>query len=65
MPPVRVRRRRSGFPDLATQLESLLDSVWRCERMWQLEDRIDGQIKFESRETYRRRRARVNLNSRS
>jgi hypothetical protein len=31
-------------PDLQTQFESLLGIVWRCERMWRLEDRIQHQI---------------------
>jgi hypothetical protein len=26
--------------DLPTQFESLLDTIWRCERIWALEDRI-------------------------
>jgi hypothetical protein len=29
-------------PDLHTQLESLLDAVWWCERLWKLEDRIEA-----------------------
>lgn len=33
-----------GFdsPDLQTQLESMLDQVWRCEAEWRLFDRIDA-----------------------
>jgi hypothetical protein len=27
-------------PDLATQLESLLDAVWQCEKEWRLDDHI-------------------------
>jgi hypothetical protein len=34
------RRRRLDQPDLQTQLESLLDEVWRCESTWRLDDRI-------------------------
>jgi hypothetical protein len=34
------RRRRPDQPDLQTQLESLLDAVWRCESTWRLDDRI-------------------------
>jgi len=26
--------------DLQTQLESLLDTVWECDRQWALDDRI-------------------------
>jgi hypothetical protein len=36
--------KRPDDPDLETQLESLLDVVWRCERMWRLEDRIEHEI---------------------
>ena len=35
---------RDHATDLQTQLESLLNTVWRSERMWRLEDRIDLQI---------------------
>ena len=35
---------RPDDPDLQTQFESLLGVVWRCERMWRLEDRIEHQI---------------------
>jgi hypothetical protein len=28
-------------PDLQTQLESLLDSVWKAEADWRFDDRID------------------------
>ncbi len=39
-----VRSGGRGFdrPDLHTQLESLLDQVWRCEADWRLFDRIDA-----------------------
>jgi len=33
-------RRQGSDPDLHTQLESLLDQVWRCESTWRLDDRI-------------------------
>jgi hypothetical protein len=46
----RRRRERAGVEDLSTQLESLFDLVWRSERTWNLEDRIDQLIKYESRE---------------
>lgn len=29
-------------PDLQSQLESLLDQVWRCEAEWRVFDRIDA-----------------------
>jgi hypothetical protein len=35
-------RRVTDPPDLQTQLESLLDQVWRCEADWRLYDRIDA-----------------------
>jgi hypothetical protein len=46
----RRRRERAGIEDLSTQLESMLDLVWRCERTWNLEDRIDNLIKSEGKE---------------
>jgi hypothetical protein len=27
--------------DLEDQLESLFDTVWRCERQWRVDDRFD------------------------
>lgn len=36
-----IRRAQS---DLQTQLEDLLDCVWRQEKMWRLEDRIEGSL---------------------
>jgi hypothetical protein len=38
--PVRVAR-PSDEPDLQSQLEALLDSVWDAEENWRLDDRID------------------------
>jgi hypothetical protein len=35
---------RNEVTDLQTQLESLLDTVWRGERMWKLEDRINQSV---------------------
>ncbi len=35
---------RNEVADLQTQLESLLDTVWRSERMWKLEDRMNLQV---------------------
>jgi hypothetical protein len=32
-------------PDLQTQLEDLLDSVWDSEANWRLDDRIDLALK--------------------
>ena len=44
----RQPRDRYEVPDLHSQFESLLDTVWRCERMRKLEDRIDRQIRWEA-----------------
>jgi hypothetical protein len=43
---VKSRQRRPSTPnpiapDLQTQLEALLDSVWDSEANWRLDDRID------------------------
>jgi hypothetical protein len=35
-------RSKSGAPDLHTQLESMLDQVWRSEADWRLWDRLDA-----------------------
>lgn len=44
---------RSDAPDLHTQLEALLDQVWRSEADWRLWDRLDAA---ETQETIRRMR---------
>jgi hypothetical protein len=44
---VRGSNQRSGPPDLQSQLESLLDQVWRSEADWRLYDRIDAFCKSE------------------
>ena len=46
---------RSETPDLHTQLETLLDQVWRSESDWRLWDRVDAAVMLES---IRARRAR-------
>jgi hypothetical protein len=40
-----VRFRKSDEPDLHTQLESLLDQVWRSESDWRLWDRLEAAEK--------------------
>jgi hypothetical protein len=45
---------RSDVPDLHTQLESLLDQVWRSESDWRLWDRVDAAVMLD---TIRARRA--------
>jgi len=46
----RRKRERAGIEDLSTQLESLFDLVWRQERTWNLEDRIEQLIRYEGRQ---------------
>ena len=46
-------RSKSDAPDLHTQLESLLDQVWRSESDWRLWDRLDAAV---TRETLREKR---------
>jgi hypothetical protein len=33
-------------PMLDAQYAELIESVWRCERVWKLEDRIEAVIRF-------------------
>ena len=42
------KRRRPCRPDLQTQLESLLDQVWRSEGYWRLDDRIALAVRVAS-----------------
>lgn len=37
---------RLDTEDLQSQLEGLLDQVWRCEAVWRREDRIDQAIRY-------------------
>jgi hypothetical protein len=39
-PPMRTAK-PSDAPDLQSQLEGLLDTVWNAEENWRLDDRID------------------------
>ena len=41
-------RSRSDAPDLHTQLEALLDQVWRSEADWRLWDRLDAADMLET-----------------
>jgi hypothetical protein len=43
-----VKSRNGGHPDLQSQLESLLDQVWRSEADWRLWDRVDAFVMLES-----------------
>ena len=40
-----LRADRLDIDDLPTQLEALLDQVWRCEAAWRRDDRIDRAIR--------------------
>jgi hypothetical protein len=40
-------RSKSDAPDMHTQLESMLDQVWRSEADWRLFDRLDAAVKQE------------------
>ena len=41
-------RSKSDAPDLHTQLEALLDQVWRSEADWRLWDRLDAADMMET-----------------
>jgi hypothetical protein len=41
-------RSKSDAPDLHTQLESMLDQVWRSEADWRLWDRLDAAVMLEN-----------------
>jgi hypothetical protein len=45
---VRFKSRSDNTPDLHTQLESLLDQVWRSESDWRLWDRVDAAVMLET-----------------
>lgn len=47
-------RTKSDTPDLHTQLESLLDQVWRSESDWRLWDRLDAAVMLDTRREKRR-----------
>jgi hypothetical protein len=44
---------RPDEPDLQSQLESLLDQVWRSESDWRLWDRVDQAVMLEDLRTKR------------
>lgn len=41
-------RTKSDAPDLHSQLESMLDQVWRSEADWRLWDRLDAAVMLET-----------------
>lgn len=47
-------RTKSDTPDLHTQLESLLDQVWRSESDWRLWDRLDAAVMLDTLREKRR-----------
>lgn len=56
----RHSKHRDGIviPDLQTQYEELLDTIWRCESRERLEDRIEASARLEElqRKRWTRRR---------
>jgi hypothetical protein len=46
-------RRQRPDPDLHTQLESLLDEVWRCESTWRFDDRIALAVRLDKASGHR------------
>jgi hypothetical protein len=46
----------NAVSDLPTQFESLLDTIWRCERIWALEDRIAASAQSGTAQRTRRSR---------
>ena len=52
-------RSKSNAPDMHTQLESMLDQVWRSEADWRLWDRLDAAVMLETlREQRAKRKSR-------
>ena len=60
-----MQRKHIGEPDLQSQLESLLDQVWRSESDWRLWDRLDALAMQESLRAKRTRRPCVEVGSHS
>ena len=48
-------RSKSDVPDLHTQLESMLDQVWKSEADWRLWDRLDAAVALEALREKRRK----------
>ena len=47
---------KSDVPDLHSQLESILDQVWKSESDWRLWDRLDAAVAQEALRTKRQKR---------
>lgn len=45
MPEAHRGSKDSEPPDLQTQLEAILDQVWRCEAEWRLDNRIELAVR--------------------
>ena len=43
-----MNSRTHAESDLQTQLESLLHTVWECEREWAIDDRIDLAVRLQA-----------------
>ena len=41
-------RSKSDAPDLHSQLEAMLDQVWKSEADWRLWDRLDAAVALEA-----------------
>ena len=54
-------RSKSDAPDLHSQLESLLDQVWRSESDWRLWDRLDASVTLETLREKRLKKTRDDL----
>lgn len=39
------RVQRANAPDLQTQMEAMLDAVWKAEADWRFNDRLDMAVK--------------------
>jgi hypothetical protein len=48
-------RTKSDAPDLHTQLEAMLDQVWKSEADWRLWDRLDAADLIETRRRKRQK----------
>ena len=57
-PMAQSKNDRNEVADFQTQLESLLDTVWRGERMWKLEDRMNLPVEADRSPEPRARRRR-------
>ncbi len=54
-------RTKSDAPDLHSQLESILDQVWRSEADWRLWDRLDAVVMLETLREQRLKRQDVDV----